>query len=152
MRGCYVLFVTLSDPKTISVGRRGAAEFPAGEYAYVGSALGGLEARLRRHWRKEKRLHWHIDYLLREATIEKVILAQTCERIECQLASFFSKRFDFVPRFGASDCQCCSHLFWSPDQENLVTAARDAFHACGVRPKILNHSVKKSLTCGRNSY
>jgi Uri superfamily endonuclease len=142
----------LSDPKTISVGRRDALAFPAGEYAYVGSALGGLEARLRRHWRNKKRLHWHIDYLLREASIEKVILAQTCERIECHLARFFSERFSFIPRFGASDCQCCSHLFWSPDQEDLVRATEVAFHASGVKPEILTHSVKKSLTCGRNSH
>ncbi|KPL18567.1 MAG: hypothetical protein AMJ92_07315 [candidate division Zixibacteria bacterium SM23_81] len=152
MRGCYVLFITLSDPKTISVGRRSAAEFAAGEYAYVGSALGGLEARLCRHWRKEKRLHWHIDYLLREASSEKAIFARTCEHIECQLARFFSERFSFIPRFGASDCQCCSHLFWSPDQEDLVTATRAAFRACGVKPEILTHSVKKTLTYGRNSY
>lgn len=136
----------------ISVGRRGAAWFPAGEYAYVGSALGGLEPRLRRHWRKEKQLHWHIDYLLREASIEKVILAQTCQRIECQLARFFSKRFCFIPRFGASDCRCCSHLFWSRGQEDLVRATRAAFRACGVNPEILNRSVKKSLTCDRDSY
>ena len=41
-------------------------------YVYTGSARGGLEARIARRRRREKRMRWHIDYLLREARIIEV--------------------------------------------------------------------------------
>ncbi len=37
--------------------------FEKGYYVYVGSALGTLSRRVHRHELKNKKLHWHIDYI-----------------------------------------------------------------------------------------
>ncbi|MCK4273118.1 GIY-YIG nuclease family protein [bacterium] len=146
MKGCYVLILTLDRAQMIPVGKWGPIYFAAGKYAYVGSALGGLEARVSRHQRSNKRLYWHIDYLLRAGQIERVIWAETSQRIECRLAHFFSRRFSSVLHFGASDCGCYSHLFFGRERDDLVRAGRTAFLACGLSPEILTFPLKKSLT------
>ena len=64
MKGIYVLIIKLHANIRISIGALGELAFPAGLYAYVGSAQNSLEKRATRHLRKEKRLFWHIDYLL----------------------------------------------------------------------------------------
>ena len=67
--GSYVLLLYLADDRTIPVGRQGVLNFSAGCYAYVGSAMNGLYQRINRHLRKEKKRHWHIDYLLEEEPV-----------------------------------------------------------------------------------
>ncbi len=121
MKGSYILLLELPEGNNIAVGRLGVLEFPPGFYAYVGSALGGLEARVGRHLRKDKRLHWHIDYLLCRANISEAILLPGEQRLECSLAQALARRFSFIPRFGSSDCQCQSHLFFEEDEERLRT-------------------------------
>jgi Uri superfamily endonuclease len=81
--GTYVLVMRLAAPVTLTVGRLGALSLDAGLYLYVGSALGGLRARLERHLRADKRLHWHVDYLLRCARVEAVWYRHGRERQEC---------------------------------------------------------------------
>jgi Uri superfamily endonuclease len=121
-------------------------QLAAGHYAYVGSALGGLEPRLRRHGREDKRFHWHIDYLLPVARIEQVVYAQTSQKLECRLADHLSDRFSSVPHFGSSDCGCPSHLFWSRERGGFMRAVRAAFEACGLTPANPTYPLKKSLT------
>lgn len=70
--GVYQLCLRLPRATRIKVGKLGTFLFPAGIYVYTGSALNGLEQRLARHQRREKKLHWHIDYLLRHAQIVRV--------------------------------------------------------------------------------
>ena len=67
--GAYILLTHLAQGEEIEVGRLGTFLFCRGEYAYVGSAMGGLDARVARHLRAEKKLHWHIDYLLERASV-----------------------------------------------------------------------------------
>lgn len=118
LRGTYALFLQLEQDTSIVVGRLGTFAFPSGYYIYVGSALGsgGLSARLARHQRRQKRLHWHIDYLLARARIIGVRTDASGERLECLWAR---KWLDtpgvqvIVPRFGASDCACPTHLLYS---------------------------------------
>ena len=64
-KGSYVLLLRNQAAVTIQVGKSGMLQTKRGYYLYVGSAFGsgGLDARLRRHFRSEKRHHWHIDYL-----------------------------------------------------------------------------------------
>ena len=86
---------------------------PAGWYVYIGSALGGLGARLRRHARQEKRQHWHIDRLLGTGQLVSVVARIGPERIECQTAATAAALPGAslpAPRFGASDCRCATHL------------------------------------------
>jgi len=88
---------------------------PAGLYVYTGSASRGLDARIARHMRKEKKLRWHIDYLLRQAEIVEVRRVETEERIECEMNRQVLARPGasvVVPGFGSSDCRCPSHLVY----------------------------------------
>lgn len=115
--GTYALVLYLPAPETLQIGRLGRFVFPAGCYVYVGSALNGLQARLARHRRLEKRLYWHVDYLRQHARIVEVYAAEGGTRAECQLANAVGRLEGAVvpvAGFGASDCRCRAHLFWFP--------------------------------------
>ena len=122
MSGIYHLLIKLLQPQEIIIGKLGLFLFPAGYYVYTGSALNGLEARIARHRRKEKRLHWHIDYLLQHAKIIDVVCHITKERLECeynsQIMNMPGARI-IAPRFGASDCKCAAHLVYFTDRPAL---------------------------------
>jgi len=123
--GTYVLLLRLTSAQWLQIGALGAFKFPSGWYVYVGSAFGpgGLAARVARHARIAKRLHWHIDYLLPPAALYGVWAAigwrQECE-LARQIASSTGVRVCAV-RFGASDCDCCSHLFYYVHRPDLST-------------------------------
>jgi Uri superfamily endonuclease len=115
VKGVYQLHLRLDKPKRIRVGKLGVFTFPAGRYIYTGSAMNGLIGRLRRHLKKRKKLHWHIDYLLRHAKIETIFVLETGERVECQLNSLtlsLPNAKVIVKGFGCSDCRCPSHLVY----------------------------------------
>jgi Uri superfamily endonuclease len=103
----------------ITVGRLGTFRFPAGWYAYAGSALGpgGIRARLARHRRSEKRLHWHIDYLMAFCSLAESWEVTSSTRLECAWAAAAGQLPGAriaVPGFGASDCRCAGHLICIP--------------------------------------
>ena len=123
MKGSYILLIKLSEEQTINTGKLKAIHFLPGYYAYVGSGMGGLEARLKRHTRSEKKLHWHIDYLLEKAQIDDIIVCESEQRTECGIARAMASQFSDIPGFGASDCRCRSHLF---------------FDTYVMKPKIIN--------------
>lgn len=109
----YVLFVKLKRHIEIAVGRLGKIDFRKGTYLYVGSGKKGIMPRLRRHLSKEKKLFWHIDYLLNSpyACIDKIWVA--AEDKECYTAgSLYKEGYEFIKDFGSSDCHCYSHLFF----------------------------------------
>jgi len=115
--GTYALLLELEQPAGITIGRLGTSFFPAGYYVYVGSALGsgGLAARLARHGRQNKKLHWHIDYFLVHARIVGIDTDDSGQRLECAWARTMLSRPGaqvVAPRFGASDCTCPSHLIY----------------------------------------
>ena len=112
MKGAYVLIIGLPKSAEIQVGQLGKIKFKNGFYAYVGSALGGLEARISRHFRKEKKIHWHIDYLLVWAMIKDVYIS---ELKECDIVKKLADYLPCVRGFGSSDCDCKSHLFYNED-------------------------------------
>jgi len=116
-KGTYALLITLSGETTISVGRLGRFAFPPGYYIYVGSAQGSLYPRVKRHLRTEKRLHWHIDYLLEFAQVVEVWYATGVESQEClwcQIAREMPRGETPARGFGSSDCRCRSHLIRFP--------------------------------------
>jgi len=115
--GTYALLVALERASETVVGRLGRFRFPAGFYLYVGSALGpgGLAARVSRHLRADKRLHWHVDYVLhaRGARVVEVWMTNDAAPRECdwaRVAMRLTGASVVVPRFGASDCRCAAHL------------------------------------------
>jgi len=166
VKGSYILLVELATEKNVFIGKLGYLFFPKAFYAYVGSAINGLEARLARHLRKEKRLHWHIDYLLKEAEIADIILcfsepfafchseglaealskakgqrpknlAQGKLRMECFLAQALAKEFPSIPGFGSSDCKCQSHLYFGSPEDRLMAKVTETINKANNAYKIL---------------
>jgi Uri superfamily endonuclease len=119
--GTYVLLLDVSGPLLLTVGRLGRHSIPTGRYAYVGSARGpgGLAARLARHLRPGKPLHWHIDHLTAQAPITGVLAGPDAASREC---AWLHALLDLpgagvpVPGFGSSDCRnnCPAHLVSLP--------------------------------------
>lgn len=106
----YQLIIELARPARVVVGRLGEVSFPAGRYVYTGSARRGVEARVRRHLSPQKRLHWHIDYLLANPRA-RVVEIRTSSDAECAVNQ--RTHGDIVAAgFGASDCHsgCGAHL------------------------------------------
>jgi Uri superfamily endonuclease len=133
VRGTYLLLAQLNHAVAIRVGKLGTFDFAIGWYAYAGSALGpgGLRARLARHARADKRLHWHVDYLLQHAVLQAAWQAACPQRLECDWAAAM---LDLpgaqapVPGFGASDCRCTTHLIYLPRRpgDRQIAAALSA--------------------------
>jgi len=117
--GTYVLMIGVGEPLRIVPGRLGAFDLPAGLYAYVGSAhgAGGLRARVGRHLRAGKKVHWHVDALTALAQVVEVWASASAERVECEWARALAAlpgAEEPIPGFGASDCACPTHLLRLP--------------------------------------
>jgi Uri superfamily endonuclease len=112
--GLYQLVIRLKKSQLIAVGRRGRFLFPAGYYVYTGSGRRGLESRIARHLRKQKKMRWHVDYLLQHGRVLEVKRYGN-DQEECEL----NRRVERLPGgrvvvqgFGSSDCRCRTHLFY----------------------------------------
>ncbi len=112
--GAYGLALKLDEPAFVSLARAAPIECQPGWYVYGGSAKGpgGLGARLARHFRTEKRIHWHIDQLTRNAA--QIAAYAVANGDECDLIEYFLSTGGCEPAvtgFGSSDCRSClSHL------------------------------------------
>jgi len=116
--GTYALVIALDAGLKLRVGKLGVYSLQPGYYVYVGSALGRLSDRVRRHLRLEKRLHWHVDYLLQEASVVQVWYALGQDKLECvwnAIVKDLPGAESSIPGFGASDCKCSSHLAYFSD-------------------------------------
>ena len=134
MKGIYVLIIELIQPADIVVGKRGIFSFNAGFYAYIGSALNSLEKRIERHLRKDKKRHWHIDYLMEKAEVQCVICADTDKKVECEITGKLTGIFTGIKGFGCSDCKCRSHLFYSKKLVMMRREVLKAFGTLGLKP------------------
>ncbi len=121
MTGTYALLFRLDQPLALTVGRLGTVVLPAADLVYVGSALGpgGLQARLARHHRRDKRPYWHIDYLTLRVQPVLWRLESSRERRECQWVRevlALPGAWVPVPGFGNGDCRegCPAHLIAVP--------------------------------------
>ena len=118
-KGIYVIFMYISRDLNLRIGSLGAAVIQKGYYIYIGSAKGpgGLRARIERHLRKQKRIHWHIDYLTStsECNIYAIVYALTNKDLESVLsAKLLKEKKCFNPTirgFGCSDKTSYTHLF-----------------------------------------
>ncbi|MBI2875898.1 MAG: GIY-YIG nuclease family protein [Candidatus Tectomicrobia bacterium] len=146
----------LEAEQEIQVGKLGRFAFPPGYYSYTGSAMGGLEARLARHRRRNKRCFWHIDYLLQWAQIVEIYPYPLAEkpggrptpsspRSECRLNRIVLNhpRAQIpVPGFGSSDCHCPTHLLYypgaSPPCLEVVQQIREIFFGQARGRRTLN--------------
>ena len=115
LKGTYALVLELDRPSTVTVGKLGTHHFPPGYYLYIGSALGGIRSRVRRHVLGGKRQHWHIDYLRKVAAVSEVWYTASPERLECcwcRAAAGMDGAQVPVTGFGSSECRCPSHLLY----------------------------------------
>ncbi|UIO98809.1 GIY-YIG nuclease family protein [Halobaculum sp. CBA1158] len=134
--GTYTLLFAVPESIEVRVGALGTREFPAGGYAYTGSALGsGGFSRIDRHRRvaagEHDVRHWHVDYLGGHPGVSLAGVERVGDGVdaECRIARTLSA--GPIDGFGSSDCDCQSHLarYGSPDAARAAVA--DAYAALG---------------------
>ena len=106
----YQLIINFPQPTVIRIGCLGQFNFQSGKYVYTGSARQHLVSRVKRHLKKDKKLRWHIDYLLAAEGAE-VTTVHLSEKTECECNKAV-KGIVMAAGFGSSDCKekCGSHL------------------------------------------
>jgi len=116
--GVYVVWLYLPRSIALDIGRLGRGFFAGGVYAYCGSAQKSLQARLRRHQRVDKPLHWHVDFFRKHSYFLGAVVWNKGKAGECMLARELLKipgaRYA-MDGFGASDCRCRSHFLFLPE-------------------------------------
>ncbi|MCK5698380.1 MAG: GIY-YIG nuclease family protein [Candidatus Aenigmarchaeota archaeon] len=127
MKGVYVLVIEVSKNVDLVVGSLGTIRFLRGLYAYVGSAQNGLENRIERHLSDEKKIFWHVDYLLDCANVVKVFYREGPKSYECAIARRLCETASDVAGFGCSDCRCGAHLFRISGIETVMDLGMEEF-------------------------
>ena len=131
MRGAYLLLIKVKRKAKVRVGKLGSIVFESGWYAYVGSAFGkslNLLSRVERHFKRRKKLRWHVDFLLAHGlvSLEGAILLPSKKRIECKISKLLEKRAEKgVEGFGCSDCRCKAHLYYFKSKQKLLSTLRN---------------------------
>ena len=133
--GAYGLLCEIDHDIIVPTGRLGSLKHSAGWYTYIGSAVGEISGHVGRHLRADKRLHWHIDWLLPHEEVEAVVIAETSQRVECDLACFMVEGFEVIPRLGSSDCRRRGYLFYGKSYSCLFEATLKAEEVAGCQPK-----------------
>ena len=136
-KGTYCLVLSMEKESNIKIGAKGKISFKKGHYVYVGSALNSLTKRIERHISKNKKKHWHIDYLLmnKNAQLNQVIYTYSHNKIECDVADEIFKNSDeYIELFGCSDCNCRSHLYYFKVCENAVKTSIETYKKMGYKP------------------
>ena len=136
MKGTYIIVIHLQENSKITIGSLGKLNFIKGFYLYFGSAMGDkgsttLENRVKRHISKpkEKRIFWHIDYLLtnKKCVITHIYLIPSSIRLECIISNDISENSDnLINNFGSSDCECPSHLYYFQNFQDLAKICKSA--------------------------
>lgn len=132
--GAYALWLRLPGPLAVKAGGSGAL-LPAGDYFYCGSANGpgGLRTRLARHWRREKRAHWHVDQITLAGEMLGAFVVEGAS--ECALNAALGALPIPLPGFGSSDCpRCVSHLRFFPATARLPSQWENARKAARFTP------------------
>lgn len=108
----YQLHIDVSKNITIEIGKFGRFDFPSGKYIYTGSAKKNIDSRINRHLSQDhnKKLHWHIDYLLNSKNV-KITRVEKFNETECSLNQKTQGKI-LIKNFGSTDCKakCQSHL------------------------------------------
>lgn len=123
IKGCYILEFSLKRHQHLKLRSR-SYDLSPGYYYYSGSAFGpgGLRARIRRHFRTDKVVHWNVDYLRNVSEITAVYYSPGNRENEHIAAGFFlQKPEEYLPiaHFGSSDCSCFTHLFFSQHSKQI---------------------------------
>ncbi len=128
-KGTYILVIKLAKTYRIKPGKLPKTEFRKGMYLYIGRARKALQARLKRHLSSQKKIHWHIDFLLHRARIKEIWIKENFFD-ECQTARTIKGLFPSAQPaqrgFGSSDCRCPGHLLSLPDSLNELESLRQS--------------------------
>jgi Uri superfamily endonuclease len=127
--GTYALIFHCNRPHCARVGRLGNVFIATGYWIYVGSAFGpgGLRSRLAHHLSPSHRRHWHLDYI--KAAMRPVEAWTTADTVKREhdwavaVASIDGAKRP-IPGFGASDCDCGTHLMHMPRLPDFKRFAR----------------------------
>lgn len=124
-QGTYILILNLPAPTQVTIGKLGTFDLALGYYTYAGSAFGagGLRGRLKHHLTPITRPHWHIDYLRQAAPLHEVWYTASPIVHEHPWAAHLQSLVGAtipMPRFGASDCTCPTHLLYFPSPPDFV--------------------------------
>ena len=113
MKGVYIILAKVVVDTEIRIGGLGPIHFKKGVYAYIGSAQNNVEKRVARHFRADKKPHWHLDYFLDGENVKayKAYCLEGGKELECEMAKEIVLMGEAVNGFGCSDCRCKSHLF-----------------------------------------
>ena len=142
MKGCYCLIISLKRSDKLDIGHlHQDYKFKKGWYVYIGSAMNSLVATIDRHLSDDKKMHWHIDYLLKSenSDIRDVLFNISDEKIECELAGIIAKNGEGVPKFGCSDCKCNSHLIYFKRKKDALESVKNAYDKLNSKYYNLNY-------------
>ena len=93
--------------------------------------MNSLESRLNRHLSDDKKLHWHIDYLLKKSEITDIIFNEN-KKVECDLSQYMSTKTTGVEDFGCSDCDCESHLYYFKNKKEAIECVKNAYDSIAM--------------------
>jgi histidyl-tRNA synthetase len=113
--GAYVLIIELTESVEVTLRGKPRTTLQPGRYLYCGSAKGsgGIRARLSRHMRPGKVIHWHVDLLTTPGQVTGAWIFPG--RNECELVRALLHLSAPIRGFGSTDCpKCCSHLLSWP--------------------------------------
>ncbi|MFW9981966.1 MAG: DUF123 domain-containing protein [Candidatus Thorarchaeota archaeon] len=146
MKGAYCLIIDVEKDLDLEIQSLGKIRFQSGIWVYIGSAMGNsstsLENRIRRHFQSQKKIYWHIDYLLAlDVKLIKAFWTESPVHIECDIAQEIQKRNEFQTgpkNFGSSDCQkgCSAHIFRFLNIGEIDKVIRQTFTAIDIEPSI----------------
>ncbi|MFX1517509.1 MAG: DUF123 domain-containing protein [Promethearchaeota archaeon] len=137
-QGVYILVLKVSDSNSIRTSQFKWLLHP-GIYLYFGSARGktstSLEKRIIRHYRRQKKIFWHIDHLTSNLKTKLLGTYYTTDLTitECQALQEFSQNFHevkIISQFGSSDCKskCGGHLLFISNNQDISTKYIRYFH------------------------
>ena len=152
MKGTYCLIISMKKSEKLNIGHlHQDYKFKKGYYVYIGSAMNSLVARINRHLSDDKKMHWHIDYLLESehSEIREVIFNVSDKKIECDLASAIAENGGPIPKFGCSDCSCSSHLIYFKRKRDAMNSVKSAYNNLDMKYHNLSY-FKKELIKNKN--
>ncbi len=147
--GAYALVLRLHTETAFTAGRLGRQGLPPGGYLYAGSAKGpgGIRARVRRHARAAKRVHWHLDRLTNQVGVAAALALPG--GTECGLVAALAARAGVtvpVPGLGSTDCRACpAHFLGLWEDFDLAAEAPALALAAGASAAVLWH--RPPVTC-----
>lgn len=118
----YIVGIYVSKPTYIVVGSLGRVFFREGYYIYVGSGGRYPLSRIRRHFRRDKGVRWHIDYLTQRYPAFEAYIVRDQPIDEYGLARELCDKHMFIEGFGSSDKRSKSHLFYLGDEDGYREA------------------------------